>query len=123
MTHEEINRRIAKLCGWTTTANNDLVKDGQYYRKISLPYTESLDACREFEVFDTQSEFLLYIDHLIDVCDYILFVQFTATPLQRCVAFLRMKGHWPVTEPPPGPGQSQPFAAMVTVSILPPLPM
>lgn len=70
-----------------------------------LDYCNSLDACREFESKLTGDDRSLYIDILYVLCvvgndeapvgDFEnQWVMFNATPLQRCEAFLRTKGHW-----------------------------
>lgn len=106
MTNQEINERVAKLCGWKPRAFCV-----GYYRDdfdgyaLALPnYTESLDACREFEAAITGDDRSLYLDHI-----YLIVIQsnnnavmgfdnqwamFNATPLQRCKSFLRLKGQW-----------------------------
>ena len=63
--------------------------------KFSHPpfYTQSLDACVGFEDFATGEEWDAYLDTLTRVCDGDN-DPIVATPLQRCEAFLRMKGQW-----------------------------
>lgn len=109
MTNQEINERVAKLCGWTRQSITYVSYDGNderfEYKRMkwlskdnwvqdSIPnYTESLDACREFESFKTGEEWSEYIDTLTEICD-VYNDPIVATPLQRCEAFLRLKGQW-----------------------------
>ena len=61
------------------------------HRFTTPNYAESLDACREFEDFSTGEEWAVYINTLTEVCD-MYNDPIVATPLQRCEAFLRLKG-------------------------------
>lgn len=112
MTNQQINERIAKLCGWTVMEPSGLFKtlyQSPTGRVETEPpqYTDSLDSCREFEsAFNTSTaEQYVYEDFLIELIS--LYDDFYegitireackliyATPLQRCEAFLRMKGQW-----------------------------
>lgn len=130
MTKEQINERIAKLCGPNQMVG--LKKRGLWYRHEASGYTSceceagmftrdeakkheyhydepvtihefsprdyvgSLDACREFELFTTNSELKAYGDALIDVlkCDVDSYNPIVASSRDRCEAFLRMKGQW-----------------------------
>lgn len=94
MTNEQINERIAKLCGWEKTANNDWVKPASFYRNIPPTYTESLDACREFERFSSIADWNSYFEQLRWVCERDMTEPMIALAIQRCEAFLRMKGQW-----------------------------
>ena len=122
MTNKEINERVAKLCGWNAVECKETGlwhlehTDGRvcgfgcglsedHAKKCLTPdYAESLDACREFEAAITGDDRSLYIDHI-----YLIVIQsnnnavmgfdnqwamFNATTLQRCKAFLRLKGQW-----------------------------
>lgn len=68
-----------------------------------LPYTRSLDACAEFEkTITSESDKNHYVNllnqiydefgELSNVCSD--FMLATATAVQRCEAYLRMKGLW-----------------------------
>lgn len=120
MTPQQINERIALLCGWTSKEETiERVSAGydwtEKYTTWSHPgkgrhlkppsYAESLDACREFESplynGDLDSEMSQYMIHLGDVVkadesgwSWKYFRLATATPHERCEAFLRMKGQW-----------------------------
>ena len=94
MTNQEINERVAKLCGWTIKTNTGLFFDSSDKPHVDLPnYAESLDACSSFEDFSTGEEWDIYLDNLNEICDGEN-DPVVATPLQRCEAFLRMKGQW-----------------------------
>jgi hypothetical protein len=122
MTNQEINKRVAKLCGldpvechetglWHLEYANGrklgfrsgLSKD-HAIRVLTPHYAESLDACREFESTLTGDDRSLYMDHI-----YLIVIQsnnnavmgfenqwamFNASPPERCKAFLRLKGQW-----------------------------
>ena len=69
-------------------------------------YTTSLDACAEFEAGLTDEEFRSYSEELCDLCgignphynpnlNYLeIRPLIQASALQRCEAFLRLKGKW-----------------------------
>ncbi len=111
MTNQEINERVAKLCGWTNiapcTCKIELRgKDPNGCSGHILNYAESLDACREFESGISGSEDVSLYEHYLGeitesdslairrsfVGDRMKLIR--ATPLQRCEAFLRLKGQW-----------------------------
>ena len=105
MTNQEINERVAKLCGWTIKTNTGLFFDSSDKPHISLPnYAESLDACKEFEGAIGKQALEYYAENLAvavwgsaigNTMSYLGAAQLiTATPLQRCEAFLRLKGKW-----------------------------
>lgn len=103
MTNQEINERVAKLCGWKPRAFCV-----GYYRDdfdgyaLALPnYTESLDACREFmsqihgedrEEFVIIARYLERVDTLYEAEEQWALI--TLTPLELCEAFLRLKRQW-----------------------------
>lgn len=118
MTNQEINERVAKLCGWVASVETIEHNIGYQWtekrtcwsfpgrgRHLRPPnYAESLDACREFESKLTGDDRSLYMDYI-----YLIIIQsnnnavigfenqwamWNATPLQRCEAFLRLKGQW-----------------------------
>lgn len=96
MTNQEINERVAKLCEWyreiDAGGNVTWCKHGKY---MAMPpnYAESLDECSLFEDFSTGDEWDIYLDNLNEICDGEN-DPVVATPLQRCEAFLRLKGQW-----------------------------
>ena len=105
MTNKEINERIAKLCGWIPTTDGGICWDSDGNAIITYPnYAESLDACRDFEELiknSTEYDIRDYIINLEDASkargsgwDWRSFQLTTATPRQRCEAFLRLKGQW-----------------------------
>ena len=93
MTNEQINERISKLCGWIPTTNGGICWDSNGNAIITYPnYAESLDACRLFEreyTFGEEEEVFDGMLERLGVIDAIF-----STPLQRCEAFLRLKGQW-----------------------------
>ena len=91
MTNQKINERVAFLCGWFYHV--EWYKEGIESPCNPPNYAESLDACREFENFKTGEEWREYIDTLTEICD-VYNDPIVATPLQRCEAFLRLKGQW-----------------------------
>lgn len=121
MTNQEINERVAKLCGWErkpfvygTMDDNDepiqqealaWYKDGHGFRCFQKNYADSLDACREFEDSITGDEVGLYEHFIGEITQsYALALRrsfvgermklIRSTPLQRCEAFLQLKGQW-----------------------------
>ena len=122
MTNQEINERIAKLCGWfpvedtesalwhlsnmdgRTIGYRSALSEDHAWKVLTPDYAESLDACREFETAITGDDRSLYMDHIyLNVIrsnnEAVMgfenqWAMFNATPLQRCEAFLRMKGQW-----------------------------
>lgn len=120
MKPQEINERIARLCGWFPVEDTESglwhlsnmdgrtigyrsgLSEDHAWRVLCPDYFDSLDACANFE----RDLPLGYIYHLIDVLkmdrraivegyDEVQVLQFMrATPAQRCEAFLRMKGQW-----------------------------
>ena len=116
MNPQQINRAIAESLGWHSIEKEGL---GSLYgntydssdRKPVPRFHDSLDACRLFEEkLITQKERVFYLQALAKVVlrdknsellakggttiacliDNLLFT----TPLQRCEAYLRMKGLW-----------------------------
>lgn len=112
MTNQEINERIARLCGWERklvfgkhAVVVKWVDPSGVNTGFNPPnYAESLDACRAFEELiknSTEYDMRDYIINLEDASkargsgwDWRSFQLTTATPLQRCEAFLRLKGQW-----------------------------
>lgn len=107
MTNEQINERIAKLCGWKVSSNNEVWRspDSKTIQNGPPSYHSSLDACREFESKLTGDDRSLYMDILYlfisdpgeDFTDSDFdnkWAMFNSTPIQRCEAFLLMKGQW-----------------------------
>ncbi len=117
MTNQEINERVAKLCGWekrpfvygSMDENDNPIeitskawyKDGDGFRYFERNYAESLDACREFmeQIHGVDREEFVIIARRLDRIESIyeyeeLWALITLTPLQLCEAFLRLKGQW-----------------------------
>ena len=106
MTNQEINERVAKLCGWTNiapcTCKIELRgKDPNGCSGHILNYAESLDACREFmsQIHGVdREEFVIiarYLERVESIYEYQeQFALITLTPLELCEAFLRLKGQW-----------------------------
>ena len=113
MTPDEIRIAVAECCGWQQHKYNraycscpSTPKGAAILWPTGLPnYPASLDACAEFEKtltfnFNAEkngSEWMDYLEWLgycgenntSELARLIL-----ATPLQRCEAFLRVKGKW-----------------------------
>lgn len=102
MTNQQINIEIAKLMGKEYHKPTTLeIKSGSYHQ-YEPTYTTSLDACHGFEkdlVGDELYNYTVNLYPILDIEDqkdtiYADFKLLTATPLQRCTAFLQMKGKW-----------------------------
>jgi len=118
MTPSQINQAIAELCGWEhypakSVYSKRFGKSFDIDEKWKAPdstehdelrFTTSLDACAEFEgkMDDVAEEnYTIQLNRLIQRDNpnrrgpgVIMFLMATATPLQRCEAYLRMKGKW-----------------------------
>ena len=113
MTPQEINERIGALLGYTKQTGpidgiHQFCETQWMLGKrpiVWLPnYAESLDACREFEGTIGRLSLEYYAENLAvavwgsavgNTLSYLGASQLiTATPRQRCEAFLRMKGQW-----------------------------
>ena len=96
ITNEQIDERIAKLCGWTEINENEFWIDPKFktFQKRPPCYHSSLDACREFELFAEYAELCAYCDELIDILNVDLYHPIVASARSRCEAFLRIKGQW-----------------------------
>lgn len=126
MTNQEINERVAKLCGWRAVECKEAGlwhlehPDGRvigfgcglsedHAKKCVTPdYAESLDACRSFErTLDTieSTEYAVHLRRIVtrnttdaDKHPDTGYVPdgryYCAAPIERCEAFLRLKGQW-----------------------------
>lgn len=117
MINEQINERIALLCGWKRSPlsgawchpdNWSIALNGAYsvwVGRDKLPnYAADLNACYEFEMGLDYEQAELYDDELCDVCaktNKLLdnpkpwrFAVTTANARQRCEAFLRVHNQW-----------------------------
>lgn len=114
MSDQEINEAIANAVGWTDVRANyqdtgrilgrppDARPDGLTMHREVPNFTNSLDACASFERTLEARHFNSYVNNIAEQYDaegYMSpeqsdFALCTATPLQRCEAFLRMKGLW-----------------------------
>lgn len=103
MTDEQINIKIAELCGWKPqTICTDM--QGTPWPSEPPNYAADLNACHEFEETLDYGQAELYDDELCDICaktNELLdnpkpwrFAVTTATASQRCEAFLRVHGQW-----------------------------
>lgn len=93
MTDEQMNIKIAELCGWQTSAPSWDVG------KHDCPnYTADLNACHEFEKTLTPEQESAYWEHLLQAHEYIQPWAGCATARQRCEAFLRVHNQWEETE-------------------------
>lgn len=112
MTNQEIRIAIASECGYRDCGlyNNPIDENKDWLSGIhprlnllqSLPnYTESLDVCAEFEK-DVLDEYWKELANIVGkdndgsaIDKFSIYIQcMKATPLQRCKAFLRVKGKW-----------------------------
>lgn len=108
MTNQEINERVAKLCGWEhikSDSNPNLMYwakfNGMAYSGSVANYAESLDACREFMETLSKEERYEYGNWIMNIKRFDtlyggnrITALITVTALERCEAFLRMKGQW-----------------------------
>ena len=114
MTDEQINIKIAELCGWRKDSQNGFQPtwkntDGTRYAESLLPnYAADLNACHEFEVkLKKFGVFSSYLSHLAIVCGFNaqgdeawfklhagVEAVCSATASQKCEAFLRIHGQW-----------------------------
>ena len=106
LNHQEILFKIAELCGWTHIESFEAgiygFKNGEIssYKQSVPNYTESLDACREFEK-DVDLTYFFNLAKIVGVNTEAailnrrdILAMLNATPLQRNEAFLRWKGEW-----------------------------
>lgn len=99
MTDEEINIKIAELCGWKIFSHwHNLWAPPRRvveYECDACPipsYTKDLNACHEFEKTLTHiNDWMLYDKALAETTEGF---NFHATARQRCEAFLRVHGQW-----------------------------
>lgn len=113
MTEEQIRIKVAEACGWKDIRDRAISHNlnGRFWKTIHkfgtspqglqnyLPnYTQSLDACREFDdklkgCKDRES-YCVTLCKVVHGMDHLNVDVVLATPLQRCEAFLRMRGLW-----------------------------
>lgn len=99
MTEQEINIAVAEELGWKYHVYWWQSPSGDS-RTYCPPFTTSLDACAEFEKTLNSLEKITYMDRITVLVathynhGYSVFDMITATPLQRCEAFLRVKSKW-----------------------------
>ena len=121
MSPDQINQAIAELLGIKDVCNPKtglwhLIGNGREYGrgkgldedhvwKVCCPnYSTSLDACAEFEgkLSDQVGDYEHYLGEITQTTGLTMRRSFvgerfklsTATPIQRCEAYLRMKGKW-----------------------------
>lgn len=100
MTDNQINERVAALCGWKKSRkHNWWRRDGAV--RIIPPYTVSLDLCRDLidQIHGEDRKDFIRIAHEIDrlapLCDYEhQWAMATMTPRELCECFLKLKGQW-----------------------------
>ena len=118
MTPDEIRIAVAECCGWKICSVNNPMGE-PITGPIGLPpstpesveiwnyfaplpnYPASLDACYRAEALlksEGASTWLKYWEALVKVCEPSK-ENWRATPLQRCEAFLRVKGKWKEATP------------------------
>lgn len=122
MNNDAINRAVAISVGWTQHQARDgwlaysPPGNSKLYLRVSeLPrWSESLDACAEFEATLTGREHSTYLAELAYACgfgtvrpsddafDEMIFACATATALQRCTAYLKLRGIAPEQPAPSG---------------------
>ena len=110
MTDEQINIKIAELCGYRKATERDRTR-GKYewvainpdgfevgwsdnceYHHCIPNYAADLNACHEFEKTLTHiNDWMLYDKALAEIAEGFTF---HATARQRCEAFLRVHGQW-----------------------------
>lgn len=102
MTDEQINIKIAGLCGWTFDPEELpdypwFDKEGEGYKHCPN-YAADLNACHEFEKTLAVVQQALFVSKLSQILTPILFPQsfriIHATARQRCEAFLRVHSQW-----------------------------
>lgn len=115
MTDEQINIKIAELCGYRKLKNSERVainprgdqvgwSELHEYVHCIPNYAADLNACHEFEktliagdfkqTFHATNRYVNELCKILQCLDTALF-QFThATARQRCEAFLRVHGQW-----------------------------
>lgn len=108
MTNQEINERVAKLCGWVSIKPDDESNEQYWANTYQMaysdklpPYTQSLDACREFidQIHGIDREDFIRIARELERQSSLYDFEhqwslITMTPLELCEAFLRLKGQW-----------------------------
>jgi hypothetical protein len=113
MTNEQINIKIAELCGWKPRTVlypgrfEQGWKKGRGFRKKFPNYAADLNACHEFEKTLTPEQQFDYVYELNDNAlglvplsspasyrEGVLWLFLHTTARQRCEAFLRVHGQW-----------------------------
>lgn len=117
MTDEQINIKIAELCGWKDIRRpiddsyHDYPSDtlgwlmgrvagiapGDIHWQNAKPlpnYAADLNACHEFEKMLEPMQHIAYDRHLHRLVDETVTWKWHATARQRCEAFLRVHGQW-----------------------------
>lgn len=94
MTPKEINMAIAQLLGWQLKNGTWIHHSGEW--DYELPdFFNSLDACAQFEQTLNYNQMNEYQNlHLADIIGKSTSWISTATPPQRCEAFLKLHGKW-----------------------------
>lgn len=105
MTDQQINERIAVICGWRRSPEFDFItgekkyatftKDGIVSNETTLPdYANDLNACHEFEMIES----ILKGEAYNNMLDFLTLQQgvliWNASARTRCEALLRVNGKW-----------------------------
>ena len=104
MTNEQINIKIAELCGWKRHPQDQWIiippnALHSFPPLFTTPnYTADLNACHEFEKTLTPEQESAYWEHLLQAHEYIQPWAGCATARQRCEALLRVHGQWEETK-------------------------
>jgi hypothetical protein len=118
MTNEHIRIKVAEACGWKQIPKGKFYSgkwhagDMWDFKDLPPDFPNDLDACAEMEKTLLNAERRVYIRHLneihplkpfkfidMELKDFVdvemdIYMLVSATALQRCEAFLRVKGLW-----------------------------
>lgn len=101
VTNQQINQRIARLCGWNRIETGFGSQWSERFGKLSPPnYAESLDACREFtsqldpRLFSDVLKSVIQDNRCVSSALDARYLTAQSTAIEQCEAFLRMKGEW-----------------------------
>ena len=102
MTNQDINERIAKLCGWIPTTDGGICWDSNGNAIVTYPnYAGSLDICRDFigKIHGGERNNFVKIAVVLERVDPLWDFEFqwaliTLTPRELCEVYLKLKGQW-----------------------------
>jgi hypothetical protein len=92
MTDEQINIKIAEICGWKTQIAR--YKNNQPVYRKPPNYAADLNACHEFEKTLDTYELAEYWHNLLRAHEHIPVCAGCSDARQRCEAFLRVHNQW-----------------------------